>query len=51
MATFGYFDATKYPKEMIRANKIAPEYRLYSATFGSLLVPIGLFVSASNKEL
>jgi hypothetical protein len=46
MATFGFFDATKYRKEMIRTNnKVAPEHRLYSAMFGLLLVPIGLFVS------
>jgi hypothetical protein len=46
MATFGFFDATKYRKEMIRTNnKVAPEHRLYSAMFGLLLVPIGLFVT------
>jgi hypothetical protein len=52
MATFGFFDATKYRKEMIRTNnKVAPEHRLYSAMFGSLLVAIGLLVGVSNKEL
>lgn len=52
IATFGYFDATRYRKEMIRTkNMVAPEHRLYSALFGCWLIPIGLFVSASNKEL
>ena len=52
IATFGYFDATKYRKEMSRTNNmVAPEHRLYSALFGCWLVPIGLFVSKSNKEL
>ena len=52
IATFGFFDATKYRKEMIRTNnKVAPEHRLYSALFGCWLVPVGLFVSASNQEL
>ena len=52
IATFGYFDATKYRKEMVKTNnKVAPEHRLYSALFGCWLVPIGLFVSPSNKWL
>ena len=52
IVTFGYFDATKYRKEMVKtSNKVAPEHRLYSALFGCWLVPIGLFVSSSNKEL
>ena len=51
IATFGYFDATKYREEMVRTNnKVAPEHRLYSALFGCWLIPIGLFVSASNKK-
>ena len=52
IATFGFFDATRYRKEMIRTNnKVAPEHRLYSALFGCWLVPIGLFVSSPNKNL
>ncbi|KAH8698219.1 major facilitator superfamily domain-containing protein [Phaeosphaeriaceae sp. PMI808] len=44
LATFGYFDATKYQKEANRTNgKVAPEHRLYAAMFGSFLLPIGLF--------
>jgi len=43
--TFGYFDATRYQKEIARTNgKVAPEHRLYAAMFGSFLLPIGLFV-------
>ena len=46
MATFGYFDATKYRVEIARTNgMVAPEFRLYSALLGCWLVPIGLFVS------
>ncbi|KID93274.1 Major facilitator superfamily domain, general substrate transporter, partial [Metarhizium majus ARSEF 297] len=42
--TFGYFDATKYQKEMVRTkNKVAPEHRLWAALFGSPLMPIGSF--------
>ncbi|KAK5997933.1 Polyamine transporter 4 [Cladobotryum mycophilum] len=44
VATFGFFDATKYRKEAIRTNnRVAPEFRLYSALVGCWLVPIGLF--------
>ncbi|KAK0641737.1 putative polyamine transporter 4 [Cercophora newfieldiana] len=44
IATFGFFDATKYQPEVIRTNgRVAPEYRLYSALFGCWLAPIGLF--------
>ncbi|KAF4984818.1 hypothetical protein FDECE_17016 [Fusarium decemcellulare] len=44
LATFVFFDLTKYQKEVIRTgDKVAPEHRLYAALFGSWLVPIGLF--------
>ncbi|KAH8427775.1 MFS transporter [Aspergillus melleus] len=44
LATFAFFDATRYRKEAARTNgKVAPEHRLYAAMFGSLLLPIGLF--------
>ncbi|KAF2875791.1 putative polyamine transporter 4 [Massariosphaeria phaeospora] len=44
LATFGYFDKTKYQTELVRTNgKVAPEHRLYAAMFGSFLLPIGLF--------
>jgi uncharacterized membrane protein YiaA len=47
--TFGFFDATRYQKEVLRTNgKVAPEHRLYAAMFGSFLLPIGLFVSAPD---
>jgi hypothetical protein len=46
LATFGFFDATKYRKEAVRTNgQVAPEHRLYAAMFGSFMLPIGLFVS------
>ncbi|KAK3985092.1 polyamine transporter 4 [Cladorrhinum sp. PSN332] len=44
LATFVYFDATKYRPEAARTGgKVAPEYRLYTALVGCWLVPIGLF--------
>ncbi|OXV05419.1 hypothetical protein Egran_06813 [Elaphomyces granulatus] len=44
LMTFGFFDATRYRKEMARTNgRVAPEHRLYAAMFGSFLLPIGLF--------
>ncbi|KAJ3546720.1 hypothetical protein NM208_g1862 [Fusarium decemcellulare] len=44
LATFVFFDLTKYQKEVIRTgDKVAPEHRLYAALFGSWLVPVGLF--------
>ena len=47
IATFAFFDATKYRPEAARTGgKVAPEYRLYTALVGCWLVPIGLFVSA-----
>ena len=50
IATFGYFDATKYQKEIIRTNgKVPPEHRLWAAMFGSFLLPVGLFVSDSFR--
>lgn len=52
IATFGFFDATKYRKEMARTqNRVAPEHRLYSALVGCWFVPIGLFVGETNTEL
>lgn len=49
VATFGYFDATKYQKEVAKSNdNIDPKHRLYAALFGSWLVPVGLFVSHSH---
>ncbi|KAK4158916.1 polyamine transporter 4 [Cladorrhinum sp. PSN259] len=44
IATFAYFDATKYRPEAVRTGgKVAPEFRLYTALVGCWLVPIGLF--------
>jgi hypothetical protein len=49
--TFGFFDATRYRKEIARTNgRVAPEHRLYAAMFGSFLLPIGLFVSEPDLE-
>jgi hypothetical protein len=45
--TFGFFDATRYQKELVRTEgKVAPEHRLYAPMLGSVLIPIGLLVSA-----
>jgi hypothetical protein len=47
--TFLIFDKTLYAKARVAAQSHpAPEHRLYSAMLGSILLPIGLFVS---KEL
>ncbi|KAF4442552.1 mfs multidrug transporter [Fusarium austroafricanum] len=41
---FAVFDTTLYQKQVARTgDKAAPEYRLYAALVGSILVPIGLF--------
>lgn len=50
--TFGYFDGAKYRKELLRTGgKVAPEQRLYAAMFGSVLLPISLFVCYPSKPL
>lgn len=47
--TFGFFDATRYQKEVFRTNgKVALEHRLYTAMFRSFLLPIGLLVSSPD---
>lgn len=52
VATFGFFDATKYRQEAVRTNNmVAPEFRLYAALVGCWLVPIGLFVSGRVNPL
>ncbi|KAG9228095.1 putative polyamine transporter 4 [Amylocarpus encephaloides] len=47
VGTFGVFDATIFRKEMVKAaakgERPAPEHRLYTAMFGSVMLPIGLF--------
>lgn len=47
IVTFGIFDATLYRKALERAQakgrQVAPEHRLYSAMFGSVMLPVALF--------
>jgi uncharacterized membrane protein YiaA len=52
LMTFAGFDATLYQKQVKRTgDRVPAEYRLYAALVGSLLVPIGLFVSFPNQTL
>jgi hypothetical protein len=47
--TFLIFDKTLYAKARVAAQgHPAPEHRLYSAMLGSILLPIGLFVSKTD---
>jgi hypothetical protein len=49
--TFLIFDKTLYAKARVAAKgHPAPEHRLYSAMLGSILLPIGLFVSKINSS-
>lgn len=50
IASFGIFDATLYRKAASRAVDGVPasEHRLYAAMLGSIMLPIGLFVSIRN---
>jgi hypothetical protein len=53
VATFGIVDATLFQKAVAQARskgeRTAPENRLYASMLGSVLLPIGLFVSFSSS--
>ncbi|KAF4979802.1 hypothetical protein FZEAL_4062 [Fusarium zealandicum] len=44
LVTFAFFDAVVYQKQVVKTgDKVAPEYYLCAALFGSFLIPISLF--------
>jgi hypothetical protein len=50
VTSFGIFDATLYRRAGARVSDgiPAPEHRLYAAMLGSVMLPIGLFVSTAS---